>query len=394
MDFHQFRSRAVLAGGLGISQIIAFGTSLYLLAILAAPITKDMGWSLPLITAAMSIGLLASAFISPWIGQQISKKGGRRVLIGSSFSFAIGLAIIGSSHTYLVFVLGWLAMGVGMASGLYDAVFSSIGKIHGNKANPLISAVAIIAGFASTIFWIAGGLMLEKIGWRGVCCSYAAFHLVINIPIYFTVLPSIKHRDVKTAQTHIHQLSLHDIIEPKFLLVTSLFMAEVLVAATMGVHLIYMLVQMGRSFEAAIAIGAILGPSQVAGRVLEMTAGSHIQPIEAAILALCAIIAGLIIMAIFPANAALAMMIYGAGIGVLSIARGTLPLSLFDTEHYPLIIGQMARPVTLAQAAAPTFGAFLIGILSPTGMLLTLAAICSIALCAAVMLAIIHDRET
>lgn len=386
MGFRASFPKITIISGLGVSQIIAFGSSLYLLAILAEPISRSTGWTLSWIVGAMSIGLLASAVIYPWIGVQITHKGGKGVLVGSSVSFAVGLVLIGLSETYLIYVLGWIVMGLGMASGLYDAVFSSLGKIFGREARPLISAVAIFGGLASTVFWIIGGILLEKIGWRGVCFAYAAIHLVINIPIYLMVLPSRSASRSFEKTGPKRKMSLRDLMNPKFLLVAALFMIEVLVASVMGVHLINLLTGMGRSLSSAIAIGALFGPAQIAGRILEMTVGHRIQPITATIVALCAIILGLVIMALAPTATVGAMIVYGSGMGVLSVARGTLPLSIFDTKDYSLVIGQLARPITITQAAAPTLGALSMGYFSPASTLLSVAFVCVLALIVSVLL--------
>lgn len=389
---HSPFQRAVIAGGMGLTQLIAFGTSLYLLAILANPIAISTGWSLPWIAGGMSVGLLANALVSPWIGEQIAHKGGRRILAASSVLFAAGLVMIGLSHSLAVYMGGWVLMGLGMASGLYDCVFSSLGRLFGDKTRPMISVIVILGGFASTVFWVLGGLMLDSVGWRSVCFAYATCHILINVPIYLIALPDLA---VSEASAEPRQMRFHrqDYVDPKFLLLAGLFMLEVLVATTMGVHLINLLLEMGQSLAAAIGVAALLGPAQVAGRLIEIAVGKRIRSATAAIIALIAMITGLIAMAMMPGMTIAAMLLYGAGIGVLSVARGTLPLALFDQVFYPVVMGQIARPIALVQALAPTLGAFMVIHLSATGTLITLAAICGVALLAALGLRSFQRRS-
>ncbi len=394
MNRSQLKTRAVLSTGLGVSQIIAFGTSLYLLAILAKPIQISTGWTLPWITAGMSMGLLVSASMSPWVGRQIARHGGKKkVLVSSSLCFAAGLIVIGLSQAYVFYILGWLLMGLGIASGLYDAVFSCVGKIYGRGARPLISAITIFGGLASTIFWIVGGVLLEKIGWRGVCMTYALFHIAINIPIYLFVLPDANAAASLCETEQKPKADLVRTLDPRLLLIAGLFMAEVFVASIIGVHLIYLLTQMDRSLGGAIAVAAFIGPSQIAGRVLEMTFAARLPVLTTTGLAICAMSAGLLGLAIWPEAAIAAMMVYGAGFGVLSITRGTLPLSLFGHEQYPVLVGRIARPIILTQAAAPTLGAVMIAALSPTAMLLALAFVVSLALLAVLVLGTLKPEK-
>jgi MFS family permease len=382
---HTVFRRTMIAGSMGVTQLIAFGTSLYLLAILANPIALSTGWSLPWIAGGMSVGLLASAAVAPWVGEQIARNGGRKILAGSAVLFAAGLAVIGLSQSLPIYIFGWVLMGLGMASGLYDSVFSTLGRVFGDKTRPMISIIVILGGFASTVFWLAGGLLLDTVGWRIVCFAYAACHIVINVPIFLIAVP-IRLPDDESQTTHRTRFHLSDYTDPKFLLLTFLFMLEVLIATTMGVHLINLLGMMGHSLATAIAIAALLGPSQIAGRLIEITVGSRILPATATILALIVIIIGLVSMALISGVTTAAMVLYGAGIGVLSVARGTLPLTLFKQEFYPVVMGQIARPIALTQAAAPTLGAFMLVNLSASGSLLVLAGISGLALLAAVLL--------
>ena len=56
----------------------------------------------------------------------------------------------------------------------------------------------------------------------------------------------------------------------------------------------------------------------------------------------------------------LGLVLYGAGIGLESIARGTLPLAIFGPARYPVIMGRIAMPSLIAQAAAPSIGTVLL----------------------------------
>ena len=361
-----------------MAQLIAFGTSLYLLAVLAEPIRVATGWGLPMITGGLSIGVLAGAIISPLVGRRIGGGRAREVLSASSFLFAAGLATIGLSETLYVYIGGWILIGLGMASGLYDAVFSSLGRIYGSDARPIITSVALIGGFASSVFWLLSGVLVASVGWRATCLIYAGMHLLVALPIYRCSFQRSSSDIVKPA------IDVGKVGEPRrdiVWLTGGIFMVETLVATMVGVHLINLLLAQGRSSAAAIGAAALIGPAQVAARFAEMTVGKRFSPITTTLFALLAICIALGVLSFAPAATIPAIILYGAGIGVFSIARGTLPLAIFGPRHYPTVMGRIARPIAIAQAAAPTLGALL---LSSTSSSIAFATIALIALCCVV----------
>ncbi len=374
---------------LGLAQTIAFGTSLYLLTVFGAYIARDLALPLSLVSFGMTFGVLCGALIYPHVGRLINHGRGRQILVFSALSFAFGLIIIANSHSATIYIIGWGFMGCAMASGLYDAVFSQLGLIFGKDARPMISLIALCGGFASTIFWIISGHFVRSIGWREACLIYAALHIFISLPIYLFILPTGKWHEIHGQKPT--QLVLDINTKQKLMIITSLFMCETLVAAIIGVHIVNMLSGQGIGVNIAVAMAAIIGPSQVAGRFIELNIGHKIRPITSVSAALILIIIGLVLIGINPQNALWYLMIYGAGIGVLSIARGTLPLETFDAKIYPLLMGKMARPIAITQAFAPTIGALLVARFDLISMLLILCFIVALSLAASIYLRYIKE---
>jgi MFS family permease len=375
--------RAAIGGGLGLAQLIAFGTSLYLLTVLAEPIRVSTGWGLPLITGGLSIGVLVGAVISPLVGRRIGEGRAREVLSSSSLLFASGLTAIGLSGNLYVYVGGWILVGLGMASGLYDAVFSSLGRLYGSEARPIITSVALLGGFASSVFWPLSGLLIATVGWRATCLIYAALHLVVALPIYRA---AFRQQSSHPVQPGGEAMEAHEPRRAIVWLTGGIFMVETLVATAVGVHLVNLLLAQGHSSAAAIGAAALIGPSQVAARFAEMTVGSRFNPITTTVLALLAICIALAVLSLAPAATLPAIILYGAGIGVFSIARGTLPLAIFGPRQYPVVMGRIARPIAIAQAVAPTLGAFLLSSTSASGVFAFIALIALCCVVAAVVL--------
>lgn len=373
------RDRLTVISALGVVQILAWGSSYYLPAVLAAPIAADTGWPLSWIVGALSIGLLTAGAVAPYVGRVIGETGGRPVLAAAAILLAAGQFTLGMAPNLLVFVFGWIVLGAGMAAGLYDAAFSTLGRLYGGTARSAITMLTLWGGFASTVCWPLSAYLVAHLGWRGTCFAYAAIQLVVSLPIILMALPKVPPELPKakvggggpTAELLPSERA-------AFQLLSGIMIIGGAITAIVGVHLLTLLQEQGISLAAAVALGALVGPAQVGGRVVEMAGGGRYHPIwtMSAALGLIAIGIGLMVLAVGPVG--LAIILYGAGNGVFSIAKGTLPLALFDPHRYASLMGRLARPSLIAQAVAPTAGALLLdqtGSTSTFGALLFLGLI-------------------
>jgi MFS family permease len=350
--------RRVVIAALGVTQILAWGSSYYLLAVLGAPIAADTGWSLSIVVGGLSLGLLAGGLASPAIGRTIDAKGGRPVLAVSSLLLGLGLALLGSAHHLVIYGLAWLVLGLGMGSGLYDAAFATLGRAFGVEARSAIVSLTLLGGFASTVCWPLTAWLLHTYGWRSVCFVYAAVQLGFSLPVHLLLMPRQEPRlksgrgaeapsasPVATAQRR------------AFMLFAVLVTFGGAIASIMSVHLLTFLQMRGFDLAAAVALGALFGPAQVAARVVEMTFGNRYHPIWtlAAAKGLVGLAAVLLLVRI--PFVGFAVITYGAGNGVWSIARGTMPLALFGASGYATLIGRLALFGLLAQALSPSIAA-------------------------------------
>ena len=169
---------------LGVAQILAWGSSYYLIAVLAKPIAAGTGWPMEWIVGGLSLGLLISGLVSPAVGRLIEARGGRPVLMASAGLLAAGLVTIGLAPALPVFVAGWAVLGLAMGAGLYDPVFAALGRVYGEHARPAIANVSLFGGFSSTVCWPLSAFLVEHAGWRGACLAYAAVALAVILPLY------------------------------------------------------------------------------------------------------------------------------------------------------------------------------------------------------------------
>ncbi len=356
--------RRVVITALGIAQILAWGTSFYFPAVFAKPIVAETGWSLGFVVAGTSIGLLVAGLVSPQVGRIIDGRGGRPVLIASSIFYATGLVGVGFSPTLPVYLLAWIVIGVGMGTGLYDAVFAALGRMYGTEARGPITNLTLFGGFASTVCWPLSAFMIEHIGWRTACLVYAALHLLLALPLQMAVVGRVPAKGKPQEKSGQDVGARGETSIENEALIFSLLAAVLSIAAGVGsivvVHLLIFLQARGLDFAAAVGLGALFGPAQVAARVVERLFGSHYHPIWTMVASCLLMAVGLLML--FGAVAALSIVIlvYGAGYGISWIGRGTLPLALFGPVRFPRLMGKLAFPSLIVQALAPSLGAILI----------------------------------
>jgi len=345
---------------LGTTQTLAWASSYYLPAILADPIGRDLGVSSNWIFAAFSGSLVISALLGPRIGRQIDLVGGRSVLSLSNLTLAAGLALLGFSYSIPVLVTAWLLLGVGMGAGLYDAAFGTLGRIYGDAARRSITGITLLAGFASTVGWPLTALGLETIGWRNTCFAWAAAHILIGLPLNFFMLPTVKGAKAAVAAAVKPQIA----IDRTMVLLAFAFAAASTVTGAMAAHLPRILEATGATTLQAVAAGALIGPAQVAARVFEASFLSRYHPLVSTRLACLTHPIGAAIVGLVGGPAASAFAIFhGTGNGILTIARGTLPLAIFGPQNYGYRLGIIGAPARMMQAAAPLAFGLLIDVM-------------------------------
>ncbi len=335
---------------LGTTQTLAWASSYYLPAILADPIARDLGVSSNWIFAAFSASLVLSALVGPRVGRQIDLVGGRSVLSASNLTLAAGLMLLGSAGSIPLLIAAWLVLGVGMGFGLYDAAFGALGRIYGDSARRAITGITLIAGFASTVGWPLTALGLQTIGWRETCFAWAAAHIVIGLPINLLMLPPVAGAKAVAASS----IKPHIPIDRTMVLLAFAFAAAWTVTGAMAAHLPRILEAAGATGVQAVAAGALIGPAQVFARIVEASFLSRYHPVVSTRLACLMHPIGAAILAVAGGGAASVFALFhGAGNGILTIARGTLPLAIFGPQNYGYRLGIIGAPARMAQAAAP-----------------------------------------
>jgi MFS family permease len=350
------RRTASVVVALGVAQTLGWASSYYLPAILAVPMARDLGVSPSFVYAAFSAGLVLSALLGPAAGRAIDARGGRPVLVWSNLVFAAGLVLLGTAKGAVLLSVGWLVLGAGMALGLYDSAFSALAHLYGREARGPITGITLIAGFASTVGWPLSALFEAELGWRGACLAWAGLHLLVGLPLN-AFLPSSPDKTggaMSPSESQRAASELNPAPGRTAVLLAFVFAAVWFVSTAMAAHLPRLLEASGAAPAAAVAAGALIGPAQVGARLLEYGLLRRCHPLVTARLAALGHPLGAALLWLIGGPAAATFTIlHGAGNGVLTIARGTLPLVLFGSTAYGLRQGRLVAPSRLLQAAAP-----------------------------------------
>ncbi|HWJ74572.1 MAG TPA: MFS transporter [Kaistia sp.] len=354
-------ARLTTIAALGVTQIFAWGATYYLPAVLARPIAADTGWPLSHVMAGLSVGLFASGIVSPRIGRFVRDHGGRHVLLIGVMLVAAGLSLLGLATSEAMFFLAWLVLGCGMGATLYDAAFATLGRYYGYEARSAITALTLFGGFASTICWPLSAFLLERWGWRATCFVYAGLQLGLSLPLLWRFLPALARALPSNGSPGPARRDDPDARPgPEFIILAVILTLGGTIATTISVHLLAILGAHDVALAAAVALGALIGPSQVGARVFDMVVGKHLPAIATLAIATALIAIGVLALASGLPVFALALVLYGAGNGIWSIARGALPLALFGPDRFPVLMGRLAMPTLLAQSLAPPMTALVI----------------------------------
>jgi MFS family permease len=345
------RSRRTVVTALGLSQTLAWASSYYLPAILADPIGASIGVSRSWVFGAFSAALLIAAFAGPPVGRIIDRYGGRGVLAFSNIVLAAGLVALAAATNVVMLFAAWAILGVGMALGLYDAAFAALAALYGQGARGPITGITLFAGFASTVSWPVTTFLNDALGWHETVLVWAALNLIVGLPLNRFLLPLPAKPQYIAEATG---AAIGWTPRKEMLLLAYVFAAVWFVTGAMASQLPTLLERAGATPLQAVAAASLVGPAQVAARLAEFVIMRRIHPLISARIASLLHPIGAVVFAIIgpPAAAAFAVF-YGAGNGLLTIARGTVPLAVFGPYAYGERTGLLGAPARAAQAFAP-----------------------------------------
>jgi MFS family permease len=360
---------AGMAGGraialLGVSQIVSWGCVYYAIAVQVPAIAAETGWSKSFILGGISLALLAAGLASPAVGRAIDRHGGARIMAAGSILAALGMAGLGLADTRPTYYLAWALIGVAQAMTLYEAAFSTLAQLHGERARRAITLLTFLGGFASTVFWPVTLWLGVLLGWRETYFVYAGLQLALCLPLHLA-LPRPAPRPAADAANAAPEPAppARAVTGREFWLLAAALALSGFVLSAMSFHLIVLLQGLGFAAAAAVLVGSIIGPAQVGGRVAEFAFGQKAHPLSVGVVALAALPLGLALLALAGPVLAVAIafaVLHGVAQGLNTIVRGAVPLSLFGAAGYAVVTGRLAAPTLLFKAAAPLAFAWIV----------------------------------
>ena len=339
---------------LAVTQVISWGMLYYAFGVLASRIQTDLALTAGQAFGAFSWSVLVAGLAATPVGAAIDRHGGRWIMAAGSITAGMGLWALASASSFAAYLLAWTLIGIAMSLTLYEAAFATLNRALASDAARAISTVTLLGGLASTAFWPLTETLAVRLGWRETLTIYAIIQLAVCAPLHCLLDGARRH---KALATHLAGATLPQAVrQPQFWLLAAAFAVNAFIFAALSVHLIRVVQALGHSMELALMLSALIGPMQVAGRLIERSWAGRISPAVVGIYTFAALPVALFVIAAYGDQAygvAAFCLLYGLSNGVLTILRGTLPAAMFGRRHYGAISGALAAPALLAKASGP-----------------------------------------
>ena len=375
---------------LGVTQIAGYGVLYYAFAVLAPGMTASFGWAPEWTYGGFAAGLLAGGLFAPVAGQLIDRFGTRLMMSLGTVLAAAALWLLSLAEGFLSFYAALILLETVATLVLYDAAFTALTQAHATGARRAISKLTLIGGFASTLFWPLTTWMVQSFDWRGVYQIFAVGYLLVALPLHILLLPrrggSGLVKPVSAVATAPETYLTGRSRTRAFALLALAFSLQGFVVSAMSIHMLSMLQGFGLAAAAAVMIGAMLGPAQVAGRLGEMLFGTNVSPVTTAWVSATLMPIGFLLLLAGSGSftmAALFVSAFGVSAGLNSIVRGTAPLQLFGPTGYGAMMGKLAAPGLVIRAAAPLAFAVMVerlGLVPSTVAMIALSGAAALAL--------------
>ncbi|MET3901098.1 MFS family permease [Devosia sp. UYZn731] len=372
-DIH---SNAAAIWALGVTQIIGYGTLYYSFSILAPGIAADLNVAVEWIYGCISLALLAGGLISPWAGGLADRLGAGRVMSSGSIGAAAALVVCGLADSTVTFLGGMILVELASAFVLYSTAFAFLAQTTGNRAQRSIAYLTLIAGFASTIFWPLTTWLLQAVDWHQVYFLFAALNLAVCLPLHLRLSRFARIAAARPVSAVVTAApTIDNNANLVFVMIVLAFSLAGFVSAATLFHMVPMLGLLGLG-GAGVWVASLLGPAQVASRLLNMAFGKDLPATVLAVVSAITMplaLGTLAITAPATGGAIAFAVIFGLGSGLFSIVSGTLPLAIFGKAGFGKRLGWIGMGRLGLSALAPFTLSVALGAIGPKPSLWILA---------------------
>lgn len=350
---------------LGMSQLVCWGVSYYLVGLFGEAMAADLGQGLPAIHGGFTLALVVMGLVSSAVGRAIDRRGGRAVMVAGSLLMAAGCVGLALAQGLVLYYASWVLLGLAMRMALYDAAFAALARIGGRAARRPISQITLLGGLASSVMWLVGQFVAEELGWRGALLVYALLALA-TVPLHLLIPPDRFVEPVPDAAPAVQAPAAP--AAPLSSTLAAVLYALIVALSGMlnsglSAHMIGMLAGLGMAPALAVWVSTLRGVGQSAARLAEIQFGRRLSAFGLAILATGLIVPCFLFPVAFgaaPAAGIAFALLFGAGNGLVTIVRGALPLVLFDPACYGQTVGRLITPGFFVSALAPLVYALVI----------------------------------
>ena len=379
----RFGGHGPLLSGLALTRIIGWGSTFYSPSVLVGALDREIGLNAEIVFGGITILLITGALVAPAIGRVLDREGTRRSMCIGAVICALGLGVLSLAQGPVSYLASWFVIGLGHAMSLANTGNVTISQLMGDRTRRVIGLMMLVTGLASSVFWPLTAALMNAFGWRMTLVIFAAMQIVIVLPIYAAIphyrraaAPAAVREAASSAGEH-GSVPAHA-RRAAFWLVALAFSASGLVSWGLPLHLISLFQEAGLTQAEAVWVATLSGPATLAARAIDATLGERLPAEKVALFGLLlgpVLCLALPFVAMTITAAAIFVTLFSAALGVISIARATLPLALFGRNGFATMLGKLTVPQNMTFAAAPLLFAVMVERLGASPTLMISAAI-------------------
>ncbi len=378
----RFGGHGPLLFGLALTRIIGWGTTFYSPSVLAPALSRDIGLSPEIVFGGITVLLITGALLAPALGRQLDREGTRRSMCLGALVCALGFVVLAISQGPVSYLASWFVIGIGHALSLANVGNVTIAQLMGERTRRVIGLMMLMTGLASSVFWPLTALLTNLYGWRAAVLVFAVLQVVIVLPIYLAIprlRPAASTPGAAAVASNFEQGRVStDRRQAAFLLLALALSASGLVSWGLPLHYIRLFQEGGLTPAEAVWIATLSGPATIAARAIDATLGERLPAEKVALLGLLVAPALCLTLPLLPmttGTAGVFIMLFSASLGVISVARATLPLVLFGRNGFATMLGRLTVPQNITFAAAPLLFATMVERLGANATLVVSATI-------------------
>ncbi len=355
----------VMVWPLALAQIVSWGCVFYSFSLFVTPIETDLGWTRQQLNGALTLAFLAMAGSAYPVGRWVDRYGGRRIMVVGCIAAGCLLLAMSGVHEVVEFYVLWTCLGPCMACILYEPAFVVVTQVFGVDTKRGITALTLVAGFSSTIFFPLVEFLLNQIGWRDTYVILGLMLMLLSAPLHWLFLPSrttsgAAHSHSREADTEFSLIALCR--RPLFWGIVVWSAGYSFMLSGVLFQLIPLLKSEGVTVAHVVFCMALFGPSQVAGRIAVMLIAHRISTAALGTLTVIAFPLATLVLLEAPHELAwlcLAIALFGAANGIATIVRGTAPAEWIGLADYGKVAAAITIPVLVSGALSPSILAWI-----------------------------------